>query len=1749
MKSHLPGSKNFLGLCLLLWLAILLPVQSQATPGSQAHNLFVANLGNGNGQGSITEIMTNGTAYPFATNLDDPYGLVFDRQGDLFVADYAEDTIYEFTNGYRFGQTPVIFANHLNSPVGLAIDAAGNLYEADDGSGAIYEFTNGYQLGQTPVTFANNLNSPISLTGLAFDPAGNLYAGDDGSGTILEFTNGYQLGQTPVTFADNLFAPTGLAFDRAGNLFVTDGDGSIEEFATNGTRSTFTASLDYPIGVALDVFGNVYAADFSSGAVYAFATNGTQRTFASGLNPTFLAFDPLTVTATTLAAQASPNPSVFGESVTFTATVTQVALGIGTPTGTVNFFDGATLLGSSGLTNGQATATVSSLAVGAHNIQMIYSGDVNFLASTNSTTLTVNPADTTTALSSAPNPTVYGQVTTLTASVAVAAPGAGTPSGTVNFFDGATLLGSSVMNSNVATLNVSSLLAGSHNLTATYAGNSSFNGSTSAMAPQVVNPANTTTAGQASPNPTVFGQSATFTATISAVAPGAGTPTGTVTFFDGATSLGSGAVNEGVATFTTSGLSVGIHTIQMSYSGDANFAASTNTVSQTVNAASTTTSLNSVPNPTVYGQAATLTATVAVLEPGAGIPAGTVTFFDGAVSLGTSSLNSGSATLTVSNLIAGSHSLTVAYAGNGTFNGSTSAPVTQVVNQAGTSTRAQVLQGSTVYGQPANIMVMVSATLPGAGTPTGTVTLSEGTTNLDSTTLTNGQTLVSVSTLSVGVHNLVLTYSGDANFLTSSKATNQIVHAASTTTALTSTPNPTVYGQATTLTATISVVAPGAGTPTGIVTFFEGTTNLGSGTLNNSNATLTVASLLAGSHNLTAVYAGDGSFNGSTSSISTQTVNPASTTTAAQSSPNPTVVGQNATFTATISAVAPGAGTPTGTVTFLDGTTNLGSSSLNNGVATWTTANLAVGTHTIQMIYSGDANFVASSNTATQIVNPANTTTALITSPNPTVYGQAISLTATVSVTAPGAGTPTGTVTFFNGTSNLGNIAVTNGIATLSVSSLVAGSHSLTAVYSRVVSFNGSISPAVTNVVNQATVNVRGLLSPGLSVYGQPVTITSFITAVAPGAGTPTGTVTLFDGTNTVGSTALTNGQTALTVSSFSVGTHNLLLDYSGDANFLTGSFTTNQLVVAANTTTVLASAPNPTVYGQAATLTATISVTAPGAGTPTGTVTFLDGATTLGSSSLNNGTATLSTSNLVAGNHSLTAVYAGDGSFNGSTSATTTQVVNQASTSTAAQATPNPTVFGQNTTFTATLSAVTPGAGIPTGTVTFVDGTNTLGSSALNNGVATWTTSSLSVGTHDIQMNYSGDANFVASTSTLDQDVTTAGSTTTALITPNPTVFGQPAAFTVNVSATAPGAGTPTGTVTFFYNDTNNIGTNVLVNGLTSITNATLPVGTNLITVVYSGDSDFNGGTISTNLVVNQAATTNVVVSDINPSVPGLAVTYTATVAAVAPGAGVPTGTVTFYCNGTNSFGTNSLVNGTTSVTNASLPVGTNLVTAVYSGDTNFTASTTPAWSQTVISLTDTQALTTGTVVNSGKLFLQSGLMQQLITITNLTSGTYTAVRVTLHLTQSGISVYDATGTNASGDAYLQYNYPVPPHGTVTFAVEYYVANRTTIPNPVITVTLTPAQAPTPVPNGAPQAVVQTVPLAAENAFLVGFETQLNASYYVLYSSDLVNWTVVLPAVKGTGSEVQWLDLGPPLTQSAPGAQPQRFYRVIKAQ
>jgi hypothetical protein len=225
-----------------------------------------------------------------------------------------------------------------------------------------------------------------------------------------------------------------------------------------------------------------------------------------------------------VALTANPSPVGLGQPVTLSAVVSAVPPGAGTPTGSVTFQDGSTILGTIALAGGKATFSTSSLALGAHVIYAVYAGDAHFLPRTGGLHLSVTSA---VALTGAPNPSVFGQTVTFTATLSPAA------AGTVTFRDGATVLGTKTVGAGgLATLSTGTLQVGAHSISATYSGGTISNTRT-----QTVNKALAAVALTASPSPVGLGRSVTLSAVVSAVPPGAGTPTGSVTFQDGSTAL------------------------------------------------------------------------------------------------------------------------------------------------------------------------------------------------------------------------------------------------------------------------------------------------------------------------------------------------------------------------------------------------------------------------------------------------------------------------------------------------------------------------------------------------------------------------------------------------------------------------------------------------------------------------------------------------------------------------------------------------------------------------------------------------------------------------------------------------------------------------------------------------------------------------------------------------------------------------------------------------------------------------------------------------------------------------------------------------------------------------------------------------------------------------------------------------------------------------------------------------------------
>jgi hypothetical protein len=980
---------------------------------------------------------------------------------------------------------------------GTAVDPAADSIFVNDEDGYTYE----WNLGTDTITHTVEVSAGygVPYTPTAISPNGEVFSDNGGmlfglggysnySITMVSAANPAVYG-TPITLTTTLASTSG-GTTPTGTITYTAYAGANNPLNYNTTPiSLGTATIDASGVATLTLSGTqLLAGHYHVVASY----SGESNLYSAGQTTIVL---PVLETATT-AVSASANPVTNGTSVTFTATVTpngtpSTVVQNGTssssyfvPIGTVTFMDGSTVLGTVSLNSlnqgtypssylQQVTLTTSSLPLGTDAITAVYSGDQNFAGGT-SAVYNETVGGTTTTVQSSAAPSVFGQSVTFTATVTPLA-GTNTPGGTVTFYDGTTPLNTATLSGGSATYTTSALAVGDHSITVGYSGDANDASSTSSPLNQTVNQDGTTTTLSTSAPYTKNHQSVTFTATVSHISPGAGTPTGTVTFMDGTSTLATVTLSGGKATFKTSALSVGIHSITASYSGNVNFATSSSSaVTQTVGG--TTTVVTSTTNPTIYGQKATFTATVAAIVSGSGIPSGTVTFFDGSTELGTASVNgtTGQAIFTTSALAltSGSNAITASYSGAVNFATSTSAVYTQTVNPDNSTTTVAASVNPSVYGQKIVLTATVKSQAPGSGTPTGTVTFYDGSTNLGSGTLSSGKATITTTAfaLSVGSNSITAQYGGDTNFNASnSTVLNVTVNQDATTSKVGSSAPTAVVGQKVTFTATITSNAPGSGVPTGTVTFYDGTTQIGTGTLNSSGkATLTISTLTLGGHSITARYGGDTNYQTSTSAAFTETINQAATKAVVTTSHNVIVFGQSVTFTAKVWAVSPGAGSPTGTVTFMDGTTTLGTGTLSGGQATFTTSALAVGTHSITAVYGGDTNFTTSTSASiTETVNPAPTATTLISSQNPVAPNTPVTFTATVAPKAPGAGTPTGTVSFYDGTTLLGTVTLNgSGQATWTATWPTTGTHSIKAIYSGDDDFVTSTSAVLTQTVS-----------------------------------------------------------------------------------------------------------------------------------------------------------------------------------------------------------------------------------------------------------------------------------------------------------------------------------------------------------------------------------------------------------------------------------------------------------------------------------------------------------------------------------------------------------------------------------------------------------------------------------------------------------------------------------------------------------
>ena len=1187
-----------------------------------AGNLYIADTGNAlvrmvNAAGTITTFAGNGTAgyngdgiQATAASLNSPWGLVVSPAGALYIADLDNNRIRKVDASGKIstvaGTGSAGFSGDgqsatqalLDNPAGLTMDVGGNLYIADAGNNRVRKVN---AVTGNITTIAGTGGQSVAGDGgpadqaqiygpyaVALDGMGNLYIADVFHNRIREISATQSIQTYPAIRVGRISAPQSQIFENDGNAAMTF---TSMQGVTNGAvdAGSTTCSLTVTLAVSTTCIVGAEFAPTTTGKL----VTGTDSLVTSAANTPGiinLSGEVESLDPTTVSLSASGSTIALGATVTFSSTV--ASSGSAAPTGSVQYLDGTTVLGTATMSGTGASFATASLGLGQHSITAVYSGDSNSSPSTSSVITISIKQKTATALSSSAAATVAGTTVTFTATVAAGT----TATGNVIFQDGTTAIGNGSLNgSGVATFATSTLSAGSHNITAIYGGDGISLTSTSSVVTETVQ-AVTSTILVSSSAPSSVGASVKFTATVTATGANSstGTLSGTVTFSDGATTLGTGTLNgSGVATFTTSTLTLGAHSITASYGSTTYFAASTSPLlAQTVQQATTSTMLASTANPSIVNASITLTATVV----GTGTaPTGVVTFKDGATQIGQGNLNgSGQATMTTSTLTVGSHSIVASYAGDTNNVASNSAAMNQVVQKATTTTALAATPNPSSQG----VFVQLTALVTSNGTaPTGTVLFQEGSATLGSATISSGAATWSTNSLTMGQHVIVAVYQGDtANGTSSSASLTQNVLPA-TAVALTSNRNPGVAGAAVIFTAAVS----GQSTvPTGTVTFKDGSTVLGTSALNAQGAaTLTASALNVGSHGITASYAGDAANASSTSSMLTETMQQATSQTVLSTSASTITRGSAVTVTATVTG---NGSTPAGSVSFMDNAQPLGTASLNaGGTASVTSSSLTVGQHTLTAVYAGDANDAGSNSAAVvETVSQAGPSIQINSSASPSLVGAGVTFTMTLKN---GVAAPSGSVSWTDGTTVIGSSVVNAGVSSFTANGLAVGSHSITAAYSGDVNNAAITSGVLVQTVQQATTTTVQS-GANQSIAGTNVRFTA--TVVGGSGNAATGSVTFKDGASTLGTGVITNGTATFDITTLTVGLHTITAVYSGDSGSQTStSAPWTQSVTAATTVVTLSSSANPSVLSGPVTLTAAVA----GNGTTaTGAVTFKDG-------------------------------------------------------------------------------------------------------------------------------------------------------------------------------------------------------------------------------------------------------------------------------------------------------------------------------------------------------------------------------------------------------------------------------------------------------------------------------------------------------------------------------------------------------------
>jgi hypothetical protein len=995
---------------------------------------------------------------------------------------------------------------------------------------------------------------------------------------------------------------------------------------------------------------------------------------------------------------ASNYSPVHGQSITFTSNVTS-GTGGGAPTGTVAFVTSAGVtLGTSSLVGGTATYSTNQLAGGSYTVQANYSGDGTYAASSSAAgTVFVQPEASQLAAKVSTGST-FG--TTYTVVVTdTAGSGVGFPTGNAtltiegpgtNFTQA---LAQSSTDSSLTTFTIPANTVGTQTLSINCAGDASYSCYNPITTTVTIAKATPTLSISYSPNPPVSGQTISLNATVTGV-PNATVPTGSVTFFDNATTLNSANLVNGTVTETGIVPSTSTHNITATYNGDANYSTANSTGSSstgngTATLAASLSSSSGAPNSTII-VSTSVTIPGAMAAPTGSVVA-TLTLPSGP-SIATGTLvATGTTTATGSISVVlpttpGTYPLAISCAGTDSFTCNTVNFSVTTTTSGGTVASSTVITSSsyaTTYGQSFTLSAAVKSAASGTTTtPTGSVTFTSATLGTIATVpLTNGLASYAVTSgPAAGSYSFNAVYSGDSTFAASTGSSSSVTISPSVAT-ITASVNPTSVGTGTSTTVSATVMIPGSTVPpTGNVTVtvpgVSGAVYSGALTTTGTNAAsvnIAVPAPSAGTYQLEVTCGGSASFSCTPTTVTLVSTAAAKivTTTAVAASSYAITTAQSVTLMATVSPSSTVSSAPSGTVTFYGATQGLlGSASVLNGSATLALSSLPSGSYTITADYSGDANYASSAGSAPSplsVTGSSTTTSATLAatlSASSATAGTTVNVLATVTLTgtAPPAGEIIVTVGNPGSTTNAAGTLVSSGTNTATVTIPVtvpatAGAYPVVVSCPTTDTFTcNTVSFTLTSVAAAKIVTTTTLTAtPAAPQSGQTVTLTATVTSASLGAAPISGTVTFYQGTTQIGSGIVANGVATTTFTLTGTSPATLTAVYSGDTNYATSTSAALALTPAlAPVSVVLSVTGSAGIAGSPVTLVATVNGIVSSGAAPTGTVSFyiagtapvLIGTATLTSNLPGTSTATLTTSSIPAGTQSIYAVYSGDTNF-----------------------------------------------------------------------------------------------------------------------------------------------------------------------------------------------------------------------------------------------------------------------------------------------------------------------------------------------------------------------------------------------------------------------------------------------------------------------------------------------------------------------